>query len=79
MSFASFGDFLNMGGHALYVWLSYGATLVAVLYNVAAARRLQRRALQDVRDRMRRETASATTGVGSGQRVNTAKDDESET
>lgn len=33
-SFASFSDFLNMGGHALYVWLSYGLTLAIFLLNL---------------------------------------------
>ncbi len=32
--FNSFSDFLNMGGHALYVWLSYAITLVLFLYNL---------------------------------------------
>lgn len=34
--FASFSDFINMGGHALYVWLSYGITLVIFGYNLLA-------------------------------------------
>lgn len=59
MSFSSFGEFLGMGGHALYVWLSYGAAMAVLLYNVLAARSQQRRALQDVRDRMRREAGGA--------------------
>ncbi|MAT83365.1 MAG: heme exporter protein CcmD [Gammaproteobacteria bacterium] len=62
MSFASFGEFLNMGGHALYVWLSYGAAAGVMLYNWAAARRQQRRALQDVLDRMRREAGGRADG-----------------
>ena len=27
MAFETFADFLNMGGHGLYVWLSYRRTL----------------------------------------------------
>lgn len=34
--FASFTDFLHMGGHALYVWLSYGITLCIFIYNLLA-------------------------------------------
>lgn len=33
-SFASFSDFLNMGGHALYVWLSYALTLGIFVLNL---------------------------------------------
>ena len=28
MSFSSFQDFLHMGGYALYVWLSFGLSLL---------------------------------------------------
>ncbi|WP_068750299.1 heme exporter protein CcmD, partial [Oleiphilus sp. HI0123] len=28
MSFDSFSEFLNMGGHGLYVWLCYGIGLL---------------------------------------------------
>ena len=64
MSFSSFGEFLGMGGHALSVWLSYGAALVIMLYNLLSARRQQRLALQDVRDRMRREAGGAGEPAG---------------
>ena len=30
MQFESFADFLNMGGYAFYVWLSFGVTFVAM-------------------------------------------------
>lgn len=30
MQFDSFADFLNMGGYAFYVWLSFGVTFVAM-------------------------------------------------
>ena len=33
MHFESFADFLAMGGHALYVWLAYGVTVVALAGN----------------------------------------------
>lgn len=29
--FESFSDFLHMNGYALYVWLSYGLTLICVI------------------------------------------------
>lgn len=57
MSFSSLEEFLAMGGHGLYVWLSYGAGLIIVVFNVIAARVKQRRAFQMVRDRQRRRAA----------------------
>jgi len=59
MSFSSFAEFLAMGDHGLYVWLSYGVALIMVLYNVVSVRLRQRRALQAVRDSARREAARA--------------------
>ena len=57
MSFSSFQEFLSMGGHGLYVWLSYGAALIIVLYNVISVRLGLRRFLQDARDRERRHAS----------------------
>ena len=34
MSFESFSDFLAMGGHGLYVWLSYGVAALIFIANV---------------------------------------------
>ena len=31
MAFASFAEFIAMGGYGFYVWLSYGATVLALL------------------------------------------------
>ena len=33
MQFENLNDFLNMGGHALYVWLAYGTTLTVLVVN----------------------------------------------
>ena len=30
MQFESFADFLNMGGYAFYVWLSFGVTFLGM-------------------------------------------------
>ncbi|WP_122734272.1 heme exporter protein CcmD, partial [Pseudomonas viridiflava] len=35
MSFDSFGDFLAMGRHGLFVWSAYGLCLLVLLVNVA--------------------------------------------
>jgi len=43
VSFESFADFLHMGGHALYVWVSYGLGLAVILANVVVPVRARRR------------------------------------
>jgi len=55
MSFASFGDFLAMGHHGLYVWSAYGICAVVVLWNLAVPLLARRRYLQEEARRMRRE------------------------
>jgi len=59
MSFGSFGEFLAMGGHGLYVWLSYGATLIIVLYNVVSVQVRQRRFFREAGDLERRNRVRA--------------------
>ncbi|MEM7080250.1 MAG: heme exporter protein CcmD [Pseudomonadota bacterium] len=49
MAFESLPDFLAMGGHALYVWLAYGAFALVLAVNLLAARRLKSRALREIR------------------------------
>ena len=55
MSFASFGDFLAMGHHAVYVWTSYGICLAVLVLNVALPVLARRRYLQQEARRLRRE------------------------
>ena len=55
MSFESLPEFLAMGGHGLYVWLSYGATIVVVLANVVVVRRSRQRYLRELADVERRQ------------------------
>lgn len=33
MAFESVGDFLKMGTHGVYVWLAYGVTFSAIMWN----------------------------------------------
>lgn len=55
MSFSSFAEFLAMGRHGLYVWSSFGITLVVLALNVALPLLAWRRYLQEEARRMRRE------------------------
>ncbi len=60
MSFESINEFLAMGGHGLYVWLAYGATVVVVLANVVSIRFARRRyAREALALERRKETAQA--------------------
>lgn len=61
MSFDSLGEFLTMGGHGLYVWMSYAASVIVVLANVIAVRRARARTLREALALERRLTS---TGAG---------------
>ena len=39
MYFDSFADFIAMGGHGIYVWMSYGVTILVLLANFIGVRR----------------------------------------
>ena len=60
MSFASLGEFLAMGGHGLYVWLAYGATLLVVVANVVSVRLAWRRRLRHISALHSRAEVSST-------------------
>lgn len=50
MNFDSLADFAAMGGHGLYVWLSYGVALLVVAANLLAVSLGQRNQLRELRD-----------------------------
>lgn len=53
--FATFADFLQMGKHGLYVWLSYGIGVFLLIYNVLSAYWLKRQFFINAKRRLRRE------------------------
>jgi heme exporter protein D len=53
--FASFADFLAMGKHGLYVWLSYGIAFGIILYNIVAVILKKRQFFNEAKRRLRRE------------------------
>lgn len=59
MAFESFADFLNMGGHGLYVWLCYGLGLLIIVANLLLPMQQSKRVIRDLRRRLRREEGSA--------------------
>ncbi|MEP6482869.1 MAG: heme exporter protein CcmD [Rudaea sp.] len=50
-------DFLGMGGYGTYVWTSYLVFAVMLAIDAIAPMLRRRRALNDLRGRLRRETA----------------------
>jgi heme exporter protein D len=57
MSFGSFGEFLAMGKHGLFVWSAYGICLSVLLINVVSPILARRRYLQQEARRLRRESS----------------------
>lgn len=58
MSFDSFSDFLAMGGHGLYVWLSYGIALVIVAINLVEPLMARKQLITGLVRRLRRESSN---------------------
>jgi len=59
MEFNSFAEFIAMGRHGLYVWLSYGLTAVIVVYNAMQPVLRRRRLFKEQAQRLRREKHNA--------------------
>jgi len=55
VSFESFADFLAMGGHGLYVWLSYAIALTVIVINVVNPLVQKRQIFTEQARRLRRE------------------------
>ncbi len=54
-NFTSLAEFLQMGTHGLYVWLSYGIAGVIFLYNIVSVYFLKRQFFINAKRRLRRE------------------------
>lgn len=53
--FDSWSAFWQMGQHGLYVWLSYGISLIAILLLVIVSHRGKRKILAEVKREMERQ------------------------
>ncbi len=53
--FTSFTEFLQMGKHGLYVWLSYGIALAIFIYNIVSVILLKRAFFMKAKRQLRRE------------------------
>lgn len=59
MSFDSFSEFLAMGGHGQYVWLSYAIALVLFVINLVSPLLRKKQLVADLKRRMRREKSTS--------------------
>ncbi|MBE8166860.1 MAG: heme exporter protein CcmD [Shewanella sp.] len=55
MQFDSFQDFLNMGGYAVYVWVSYGITFGSLAILIYASATKESKVLKDIAVKLNRE------------------------
>lgn len=55
MAFDTLNDFFAMGGHAIYVWTSWGLTLALLAGLVMHAFRERRQLMRELRRQVRRE------------------------
>lgn len=55
MSFESFSDFLAMGGHGLYVWLSYGVAALIFIGNIVLPMKKKKDIVKKHVQRLKRE------------------------
>lgn len=49
MHFDSLSDFILMGGHALYVWLAYGATILVLLGSYVSVRAARKSVVSELK------------------------------
>ncbi len=63
MQFDSWSEFVAMGGHALYVWLAYGATLLVLLGSYASVRAARKSVVSELQWSADELTAGATQGA----------------
>lgn len=67
MAFASFAEFLAMGGHAPYVWSAWGVTALLLLLIVWHARAEHRQLINGVKRRVRRDKTRAARAPNAAQ------------
>ncbi|HEX4975787.1 MAG TPA: heme exporter protein CcmD [Pseudomonadales bacterium] len=55
MQFSSLSEFINMGGQGLYVWSSYGISLLVLTVNVLVPLLRKRSLSKEIQQTMKRE------------------------
>ena len=66
MSFTSFESFLEMGGHGLYVWLSYGVGLLIFIIAFISPILKRKRIIQEMSQLQRRQNLKRTPNDNTG-------------
>jgi heme exporter protein D len=61
--FASFADFIAMAGHGPYVWISYGVSLLVMIYLVISPLSRVRRQLRTLAQQAARQDARKQKGA----------------
>ncbi len=56
--FETFSEFIQMGKHGLYVWLSYGISLLVIVYNIVADYIERQQFFREAKRRLKREKTS---------------------
>ncbi|WP_084644932.1 heme exporter protein CcmD [Oceanobacter kriegii] len=64
MEFNSFSEFLAMGRHGFYVWLSYGLAALVIAVNVILPMLQRRRLIREQAQRVRRQQRPNKTAAG---------------
>ena len=62
MQFESFAEFVAMGGHGLYVWLAYGATVAVLLFSSIALHLARRKEMLELRWTLAQQDAGQEQG-----------------
>ena len=60
MYFDSFAEFIEMGGHGLYVWVAYGLAAVVFFFNLMAPIFKRKRLIIEQARQLRREKIHAS-------------------
>ncbi|TCS41420.1 heme exporter protein CcmD [Reinekea marinisedimentorum] len=55
MPFENISEFIAMGGHGLYVWLSYAIAAVVIGYNLISPRMAKKQLYKEHQRKLRRE------------------------
>ena len=56
--FETFSEFIQMGKHGLYVWLSYGISFIVIAYNIVAVYVERQQFFSEAKRRLKREKTS---------------------
>jgi len=65
VAFSSFSDFIHMGGHGVYVWLSYSVGVAVLLYNLLWPRMHKSAIYKKLAQQFKRESRNSRENMNS--------------